>query len=762
MEIDKLKKLKEVNAKLKSEFCGIDSIIDYVTTSITPWYVSPELLERPIVISLWGMTGTGKTSLVRKLIQYLDLDKRLISVNCGKKDEDNSADGDVSGGSISGLVTNCASTEFSLSDPLSLVFVLDEFQRMRTLDETGCEEENSFSIPIWELLDTGRVYLGSKDYMTTDFCETSHRAIKFFELYPELLDIKVDKTRLGVIDFDDCMKIISKEGCPFTEDFIGYENLRCSSMKQLEENLREERGLSGKEGKDKKNKDKNGGLKLTASGNYLTGEEHNSTIFIAGGGQFTAFSIRFLKLSKNDRDKATELRDKIVDVRTCLDYIKFYLDCYQRQKYYDCSKSLVFVVGNLDEAFQVSSSIDPDIDADTYADITSNVTTEDIKKSLKKRFRPEQIARFGNTIVKYPCLRKRDFYQIIEKEVGRLVSKISVSGHNVSVDSSVHDLLYSEGVYPVQGVRPLLSTIYNILMPVLSDITGTTDPGRYTLGLNSTELKTPEIDILLKQGDNVVKVFPIKLNLGSLREVKKSKTRYIKSVHETGHAILLMSCFGIVPKIVVAVGSDSGGFCDVYDPARNNEIDSLGQTKNDTMVALGGWCAEKYIFSSFDYTSLNSISELLKNDLTGDKHDMILLGSFSDILSAWYSFVYPILEGGTIFPGFITGSSECVSNNSPVPMGLDITKGSKDEVIKWISEEYFILVKRTFRILKRERKLLVEMALCLSESGSIREKEIRDLVDKYGTPEIKKSLTETYTIEDRSKRILENLRSLYS
>ena len=95
-------------------------------------------------------------------------------------------------------------------------------------------------------------------------------------------------------------------------------------------------------------------------------------------------------------------------------------------------------------------------------------------------------------------------------------------------------------------------------------------------------------------------------------------------------------------------------------------------------------------------------------------------------------------------------------------MGLDITKGSKDEVIKWISEEYFILVKRTFRILKRERKLLVEMALCLSESGSIREKEIRDLVDKYGTPEIKKSLTETYTIEDRSKRILENLRSLYS
>lgn len=759
MEIDKLKRLKEVNAKLKSEFCGIDSIIDYVTTSITPWYVSPELLERPIVISLWGMTGTGKTSLVRKLIQYLDLDKRLISVNCGKKDEELSDDSDsCSSGSISGLVNNCVSSEFSITDPLSLVFVLDEFQRMRTLDENGCEEENSFSIPIWELIDTGRVYLGSKDYMTTEYCESSRRTIKFFELYPEFLDIKVDKASLGVIDFDDCMKIISKEGCPFAEDFVGYDNLKCTDMKTLEKRLREDRGLDNDDKSKKKSKKSSTtlGFCKTASGNYLEEGRNNSTIFIAGGGQFTAFSNRFLKLSEKDRNKATELRDKIVDVRTCLDYIKFYLDCYQKQKFYDCSKSLVFVVGNLDEAFQVSSSIDPDIDADTYADITSNVTTEDIKKSLKKRFRPEQIARFGNTIIKYPCLRKRDFYHIIEKEVGRLVGKISVTGHNISVDSSVHDLLYSEGVYPVQGVRPLLSTIYNILMPVLSDITGTVDPGRYTLGLSGTELRTPEIDILLKQGDNVVKVFPIKLNLGSLREVKKSKTRFIKSVHESGHAITLMTCFGIVPKIVVAVGSDSGGFCDVYDPRRDNEIDSLGQTKKDTIVALGGWCAEKLVFSSFDYTKVENISDLLDYNLTGDEHDMILLGSFSDMLSAWYSFVYPILEGGTIFPGFITGSSECVSNNSPVPSGLDISKESKDEVIKWISQEYLGLLKKTFVILKNEKILLKQMALYLSESGSIREKEIRDLVDKYGTPEIKKNIEGMDTIETVSKQLLLN------
>lgn len=749
--MEKINKLEEVGLKLKEEFFGINSIIDYVINSVTPWYISPDLLERPIVVSLWGMTGTGKTSLVKRLIELLELDNQFISVNCGKLEEDTSSSD--SGSSLSGMISKVTDTEEGSLDfsPLSLVFLLDEFQKARTISEVGSEVENSFTQPIWDLIDSGKVINNTDNYEIDNFCSKLRNTIRFFEIYPDLLDIKVDSSRISIPDFDDCLKLISKEGCPYTEDFIGYENLKIQDIDQI-------KGLFHKKGGKKDNSK----TFSQSSHKLIPNAPSDGRIYLYGGGEITAIGNRFLQLPEKDREKATELRNSIKDIRSALDYFKFYLESFQRQRYYNCSKSLIFVVGNLDEAFQVSTSIDPDLDADTYADITSNVTIEDIKKSLKLRFRPEQIARFGNTIIKYPCLRKNDFYGIIQKEVSRLVSKVGMSGHEITVDKGIYDLLYSEGVYPVQGVRPLLSTIYNILMPILSHITGTIDPGRYTLGLDGTDFKTPEIDIVLKKGDDVVKVFPIKLNLGSLREVKKSKTRYIKSVHETGHAILLMSCFGIVPKIVVSVSSNPGGFCDVYDPTRDNEIDSLGQTKKDTMIALGGWCAEKFIFSNFDYTSLNSISELLKNDLTGDKHDMILLGSFSDMLSAWYSFVYPILEGGTIFPGLITGSSECVSNNSPVPMGLDISKESKDEVIKWISEEYFSLVKRTFRILKRDRKLLVEMALYLSEAGSIREKEIRDLVDKYGSPEIKKSLTEKETIEDKSKGILENLRSLYS
>lgn len=53
-------KLDEAVAILKSEFVGLDDIIDNIKKSIIPWYITPEIIERPVVISLWGLTGTGK------------------------------------------------------------------------------------------------------------------------------------------------------------------------------------------------------------------------------------------------------------------------------------------------------------------------------------------------------------------------------------------------------------------------------------------------------------------------------------------------------------------------------------------------------------------------------------------------------------------------------------------------------------------------------------------------------------------------------
>ena len=87
--LEKIKALEEAKLKLKSEFIGIDNIIDQIIENITPWYVTPEILEKPVVVSLWGLTGTGKTSVIRKLINYLDLSDKSIFFDCGQETNTN-------------------------------------------------------------------------------------------------------------------------------------------------------------------------------------------------------------------------------------------------------------------------------------------------------------------------------------------------------------------------------------------------------------------------------------------------------------------------------------------------------------------------------------------------------------------------------------------------------------------------------------------------------------------------------------------------
>ena len=54
--------------QLKAELFGIDDVIDRVINAIRAWYVLPQLITRPVIVCLWGLTGTGKTQLDRKSV----------------------------------------------------------------------------------------------------------------------------------------------------------------------------------------------------------------------------------------------------------------------------------------------------------------------------------------------------------------------------------------------------------------------------------------------------------------------------------------------------------------------------------------------------------------------------------------------------------------------------------------------------------------------------------------------------------------------
>lgn len=64
LETEEIKKKKQLlkNAEevLKQEFVGIDNVIENTLLNMRPWFLYPELQDKPLVISLFGMTGCGR------------------------------------------------------------------------------------------------------------------------------------------------------------------------------------------------------------------------------------------------------------------------------------------------------------------------------------------------------------------------------------------------------------------------------------------------------------------------------------------------------------------------------------------------------------------------------------------------------------------------------------------------------------------------------------------------------------------------------
>ena len=72
--------LAAIAAELKTELFGTDEVIDRVIESVRAWYVLPEIITRPVIVCLWGLTGTGKTQLTLALTHKLGFYDRFVEV----------------------------------------------------------------------------------------------------------------------------------------------------------------------------------------------------------------------------------------------------------------------------------------------------------------------------------------------------------------------------------------------------------------------------------------------------------------------------------------------------------------------------------------------------------------------------------------------------------------------------------------------------------------------------------------------------------
>tara|TARA_R110002020_G_scaffold475701_1_gene711817 strand:- start:1363 stop:1848 length:486 start_codon:yes stop_codon:yes gene_type:complete len=121
-------KLVDLKSNLKSTLFGLDSVIDQVVDSIASWYFFPECQTRPLVINFWGMTGVGKSDLVRQLVDSLDLQNHFFQFDMGELGHDST-----------GNIRSILSESFLIQGSQPRVILLDEFQLCRSINEMKCE-----------------------------------------------------------------------------------------------------------------------------------------------------------------------------------------------------------------------------------------------------------------------------------------------------------------------------------------------------------------------------------------------------------------------------------------------------------------------------------------------------------------------------------------------------------------------------------------------------------------------------------------------
>jgi hypothetical protein len=120
-----------------------DDVARKVLDSVMPWYLHPEVQVRPRVLGLWGMTGTGKTHLVRQLLTALDLDDRTVWLDGGRLARSN-------------FGTNALDPVYESHNGRPFVVVIDEFQHARSRQQMTVEDRGVMR-SIWELIDGGKI-----------------------------------------------------------------------------------------------------------------------------------------------------------------------------------------------------------------------------------------------------------------------------------------------------------------------------------------------------------------------------------------------------------------------------------------------------------------------------------------------------------------------------------------------------------------------------------------------------------------------------
>lgn len=712
IDIDEIRRKNELvdNAikTLKEEFIGIDKQIDEIMDNVRTWYLYPKLQTRPLVVSIWGLSGTGKTCVVKRISELLNIEKDYVYWNFASISESSSWE-----------IENQIEEELS-NEASNRMFVYDEFQYAATINPTTGEERDTKSglKPFWELLDSGLLHKRS------DFWNVRTP----FKILDYMLKINT-KCRMEIkngvwVNAQKCLEDFRPYDIQkFREVFVFDVDMNKIKLKQSQEDS-------------------------SSSNNCETGEdrpnikdENNNTLpfFIQ-----EAILDRILTLHDTVYGR---ISDKIetyhkLEGMNCDEIIEFIAGIYENaRKGYDLkfNDSIIFVIGNLDEAYQISFDTNPDMSPDQFRKITEKISVVDIKDALKKRFRNEQIARLGNIHVIYPSFSKKNFEDIIQLSLNRYEKEVyRLTGYHLKFDESIKKIIYDEGVYPTHGTRPIFSTIYEIVKSRLPGIIrqiyekGVIDDVSYIVYSFDEDS-----DIIFGKCYNVnddeicsVEFKNVKLRLKKLRDSDESDDQQaLCALHESGHFVMYAKLFGKLPEKLVSrtAESDKGGFLMEDVDAFKNKISKKDMIKQ-IQVLLGGYVAEKLYFG-----------------------EEMTLGAQNDLKEATIIASKMVRTYGMGISSYVT---TYVNGSAFDANGYIVNEDNQhyiNETIKNIISQAEENVRKTL-IMDEWKKMLKESALYLCENSAMPKEKMTEIYDKVADSVKQPVRSETYY-----RNIIENL-----
>ena len=534
--------LESAKKQLKKEFIGIDGIIDSVIKSIATWFIFPEIQERPLVVNLWGLTGVGKTALILRLSALLHYEKKIFRFDMGDSHKD------------AGVLKDRLKNIFKNKNKAPLMLMMDEFQYAKTKNEDGFEINNAFSRVLWDLLDSGKMEKNSN----TEYDMEKFNSVKN-KLANSLAEgIQVEK---GIVKekhevFLEIMADIDEDDNPFDD----------------------------------------------AEGRHVMDEQKKLYSFLPKN-----FIGKMYKHFLKDFSSVIAFRKMIygLDGYETIALLETIIENETSYKPMDCSKTVIFILGNLDDAYRMSSGMNPDINADDFHEESKKININHIKKALKKRFKPEQIARLGNNHIIYPAFSQEGFRALITLELSKVAATyLDKFGIVLKFTETFKKLIYQEGVYPTQGTRPLFSTIYQMVNTKISIILS--EKLLFAQGADTIlfDYENAEIKYFFLQAGKEIHLLSVAadLNLEKLRVAEKDDMQAITAVHEAGHAVVAMVATGTLPEYICSTtaDADSLGFIIL-----KNKLPYLSKEAGIKNIArfFGGLLAEKLVFGENKITS---------------------------------------------------------------------------------------------------------------------------------------------------------------